>query len=311
LQANQILGLAPGEVFVQRNIGNLATHKDLNCMTCLEYAVTVLKVKHVIVCGHYNCGAVRGALTMSGKTPGLTNLWISDIKETRNKHAEALGKLEGDAQMSRYSASNISIRHFAVSQLSVDLQYQIDACALIISSGMQYDWLGTWLLTATHQCVCMQECMHHSLCNTSFAMAMQPSKLAMVHRQQMQQHSALLAASWIVICLIASAIQPICKSALPWSEAWQSSDWCIRCSVWWAACAHSYEVHSFLLFNHSCDAELAFVMLLCRLTELNAIRQVFNVCSSPVVQSAWDQGQTLSVHGLAYSVGDGEGDQQS
>jgi len=139
LQANQILGLAPGEVFVQRNIGNLATHKDLNCMTCLEYAVTVLKVKHVIVCGHYNCGAVRGALTMSGKTPGLTNLWISDIKETRNKHAEALGKLEGDAQMSRYSASNISIRHSAVSQLSVDLQYQIDACALIISSGMQYD----------------------------------------------------------------------------------------------------------------------------------------------------------------------------
>ena len=101
LQANQILGLAPGEVFVQRNIGNLATHKDLNCMTCLEYAVTVLKVKHVIVCGHYNCGAVRGALTMSGKTPGLTNLWISDIKETRNKHAEELGKLEGDAQMNR------------------------------------------------------------------------------------------------------------------------------------------------------------------------------------------------------------------
>ncbi|KAL0019673.1 hypothetical protein WJX79_001937 [Trebouxia sp. C0005] len=113
--ANQILGLAP---------------------------VAVLKVKHIIVCGHYNCGAVRGALTMSGKTKMLTNLWISDIKETRNKHAEALGKLEGDAQMNR-------------------------------------------------------------------------------------------------------------------------------------------------------------------LTELNAIRQVFNVCSSPLVQSAWDQGQTLSVHGLAYAVGDG------
>lgn len=60
-----------------------------------------------------------------------------------------------------------------------------------------------------------------------------------------------------------------------------------------------------MLFNHSCDAEVAFVMLHCRLTELNAVRQVFNVCSSPVVQSAWDQGQTLSVHGLAYAVGDG------
>jgi carbonic anhydrase len=87
LQANQILGLAPGEVFVQRNIGNLATHKDLNCMTCLEYAVTVLKVKHVIVCGHYNCGAVRGALTMSGKTPGLTNLLTS------RRHATSMLRL--------------------------------------------------------------------------------------------------------------------------------------------------------------------------------------------------------------------------
>ena len=67
----------------------------------------------------------------------------------------------------------------------------------------------------------------------------------------------------------------------------------------------SQELRSSLLFNHSCDAELAFVMMLCRLTELNAVRQVFNVCSSPVVQSAWDQGQTLSVHGLAYAVGDG------
>ncbi len=55
-QANQILDLRPGEVFVQRNVGNLATHKDMNCMACLEYAVDSLKVKHVMVVGHYNCG---------------------------------------------------------------------------------------------------------------------------------------------------------------------------------------------------------------------------------------------------------------
>ena len=71
-------------------------------MTALEYAVSVLKVKHVIVCGHYNCGAVKGALSMADKTPGIVNLWISDIKETRNRHAEQLGKLEGDKQVTRY-----------------------------------------------------------------------------------------------------------------------------------------------------------------------------------------------------------------
>lgn len=102
LQANQILGLRPGEVFVQRNVGNLATHKDMNCMTCLEYAVNALKVKSVIVCGHYNCGAVKASITLSGKTQGLANLWVSDIKDTRNKHAEELGKLSPDDQVTRY-----------------------------------------------------------------------------------------------------------------------------------------------------------------------------------------------------------------
>ena len=106
LQANQILGLRPGEVFVQRNVGNLATHKDMNCMTCLEYAVNALKVKHVIVCGHYNCGAVKASITLSGKTQGLANLWVADIKDTRNKHAEELGKLSPDDQVTRYLIFN-------------------------------------------------------------------------------------------------------------------------------------------------------------------------------------------------------------
>ena len=106
LQANQILGLRPGEVFVQRNVGNLATHKDMNCMTCLEYAVNALKVKHVIICGHYNCGAVKASITLTGKTQGLANLWVSDIKDTRNKHAAELGKLSPDEQVTRYLSSN-------------------------------------------------------------------------------------------------------------------------------------------------------------------------------------------------------------
>uniref|UniRef100_A0A1D2AAW4 Carbonic anhydrase n=1 Tax=Auxenochlorella protothecoides TaxID=3075 RepID=A0A1D2AAW4_AUXPR len=68
--ANQLMGLGPGEVFVQRNVGNLVTHKDMNAMSCLEYAVTALKVKHIIVCGHHNCGAVKGALTMPNRQQG-------------------------------------------------------------------------------------------------------------------------------------------------------------------------------------------------------------------------------------------------
>ena len=86
---------------MQRNVGNLATHKDMNCMTCLEYAVNALKVKQIIVCGHYNCGAVKASITLPGKTQGLANLWISDIKETRDKHAQELGKLSQDNQVTR------------------------------------------------------------------------------------------------------------------------------------------------------------------------------------------------------------------
>lgn len=88
--ANQILGLAPGEVFVHRNVGNLVTHKDMNAMAALEFSVDVLQVKHIIICGHYNCGAVKGALTLPAKEKGLVNLWISDIRDVRNRHEAAL-----------------------------------------------------------------------------------------------------------------------------------------------------------------------------------------------------------------------------
>ena len=94
LQANQLMGMGTGQVFVQRNVGNLATHKDMNCMSCLEYAITALKVKHIIICGHYNCGAVRAALELPCKTAGLVNLWIQDIRDVRDKHVEELMSLQ-------------------------------------------------------------------------------------------------------------------------------------------------------------------------------------------------------------------------
>jgi carbonic anhydrase len=91
--ANELLGMGPGEVFVQRNVGNLATHKDMNVMSCLEYAVSALKVKHVIVCGHYRCGAVRAALSLPNKSAGLVNLWIQDIRDVRDKNVDLLRAL--------------------------------------------------------------------------------------------------------------------------------------------------------------------------------------------------------------------------
>jgi carbonic anhydrase len=88
--ANEIVGLMPGELFVHRNVANLVVHTDLNCLSVLQFAVDVLKVRHVIVCGHYGCSGVRAALR--GDRIGLSDNWLRHVQDVRQKHGPLLSR---------------------------------------------------------------------------------------------------------------------------------------------------------------------------------------------------------------------------
>lgn len=92
--ANQIVGLLPGEVFVHRNVANMVVHTDFNCLTVLQYAVDVLKIKHVLVVGHYNCGGVRAAY--ENRDNGLIDNWLRNIKDVQQRHRRRIAALETD-----------------------------------------------------------------------------------------------------------------------------------------------------------------------------------------------------------------------
>jgi carbonic anhydrase len=95
VSANVIVDLAPGEIFVHRNVANLVVHTDMNCLSVLQFAVEVLKVKHVIVCGHYGCGGVIAALDR--QRHGLIDNWLRHIQDTANKHVAILDALPDTA----------------------------------------------------------------------------------------------------------------------------------------------------------------------------------------------------------------------
>lgn len=86
--ANQIVGLLPGELFVHRNVANLVVHTDLNCLSVMQFAVDILKVKHIIVCGHYGCSGVQAAIRRD--RIGLSDNWLRHLQDVREKHQQRL-----------------------------------------------------------------------------------------------------------------------------------------------------------------------------------------------------------------------------
>lgn len=111
--ANQITGLAPGEVFVHRNVANVVAETDFNVLAVMQYAVDVLKVRHIIVCGHYGCGGVRAAL--ENFRHGMIDNWLAGIRSLSRTHREELEKLDPDAAVDRLCELNVlsQARHVA------------------------------------------------------------------------------------------------------------------------------------------------------------------------------------------------------
>jgi carbonic anhydrase len=92
--ANEIVNLLPGEMFVHRNIANVVVHTDLNCLSAMQFAVDVLKVKHIIVCGHYGCSGVRSAIRCD--RIGLADNWIRHVQDVAEKHRDCVHAVEGE-----------------------------------------------------------------------------------------------------------------------------------------------------------------------------------------------------------------------
>jgi carbonic anhydrase len=116
--ANQILGLAPGEVFVHRNIANVMVHTDLNCLSVIQFAVDVLKVEHILVVGHYGCGGVHAALM--GTRVGLADNWIRHVGDVMQKHMVLMDEVETE-----------SIRHARLCELNA-IEQVVNVCQTTI-----------------------------------------------------------------------------------------------------------------------------------------------------------------------------------
>ena len=110
-------GLQPGDVFVHRNVANVVVHTDLNCLSVLQYAVDVLGVRHVIVCGHYGCGGVAAAL--HGARHGLIDNWLRHVTDVGEKHSDELASLTDEERLDRLCELNVAEQVANVCQTTI------------------------------------------------------------------------------------------------------------------------------------------------------------------------------------------------
>ena len=115
--ANELLGMAPGELFVHRNIANVVVHSDLNCLSVLQFAIDVLKVKHIIICGHYGCSGVHAALT--DIRVGLADNWLGHVRDVREKRGQYLGNVSGRAATNRLVELNVAEQVINTAQTTI------------------------------------------------------------------------------------------------------------------------------------------------------------------------------------------------
>ena len=115
--ANQITGQRPGEVFVHRNVANVVVHTDLNCLSVMQYAIDVLGVRHVIVCGHYGCGGVKAAL--ESQRLGLIDNWLRHVEDVAEKHADELDSIDEERRFDRLCELNVVEQVVNVSQTTI------------------------------------------------------------------------------------------------------------------------------------------------------------------------------------------------
>jgi len=115
--ANQILGLLPGEIFVHRNVANIVVHSDLNCLSVIQYAVDVLRVRHIIVCGHYGCGGVSAAI--ANQKLGLIDNWLRHVQDVGIRNTDELRKLDADQRLARLCELNVLEQVANVAQTTI------------------------------------------------------------------------------------------------------------------------------------------------------------------------------------------------